>query len=298
MEGPYIINQTQHPLTGLAAPLIVGHEYGGIIDAVGNAASNAPQPGTQVAVLPLISCGTCQYCQHGQEDLCDAVAYHGLLGVPGGFAEYSCVNSQNVIPIADRSLLTFIEPILVAIHTGRKVQQQLSSGRVLIMGGGAIGLAVHAVFRDYFHANVIGTEILPQRLQRAVAAGFTMRTKEELEGSYDIVVDCAGSNPLSTDTALLEGFSYLRKGGTLVAVGTYFHPISIVPSVFLTSEYQILTSFLYNSIDVTHLSAVLTTLHADFSQLIETISLHRIIEDGYYRAEVDKDSFTRLVVRC
>ncbi len=42
----------------------------------------------------------------------------------------------------------------------------------------------------------------------------------------------------------------------------------------------------------------ITSLKTDFSLFIDDVPLERIIEDGYYRAEVDKDSFTRLVVKC
>lgn len=298
IEGPYIINRTPHPRTGLAIPLIVGHEFGGIVDAVGNEDLHASLLGQQVAVVPLLPCGECSYCRHGQENLCDSIAYHGLVGAHGGFAEYACVQTQNLVTVQDRGLLTFIEPILVAINAGRKVQTQLSDGKVIVVGCGAIGLAIQAVFRDYFHADVVATESLPQRRARAQAAGFTVYSPEAIDEQFDLVVDCAGSNPVSTDTVLIEWLARLRKGGTLLSVGTYFHPISFIPSNLLVAEQQIVPSYMFNRFDLACLPAVLQALHVDFSSLIDSVPLQRIITDGYYRAEVDKDSFTRLVVKC
>ena len=112
-------------------------------------------------------------------------------------------------------------------------------------------------------------------------------------------IDCAGSNPYSTEhPALIEGFQYLLKGGTLLGIGTYFHPIAFVPAQILVNEYMLINSYLYNNADVLRLKEIVTSLKTDFSLFIDDVQLEQIIEHGYYRAEVDKDSFTRLVVKC
>ncbi len=297
MEGPAIINKEPHPLTGKAIPLIVGHEFGGIVTRVG-AGVSADLVGRQVAVLPLLACGKCRYCRSGQENLCNTLAYYGLLGENGGFAEYAAVNRENVFPIENPNLLTFIEPVLVGIHAADQLGADLAGKKVLVLGAGALGLALAAVWQSHYGATVYLNDILPARQARAAAVGFPTLTKEAIPADFDIVADCAGNDPLSRQAALLEGFDYLRKGGTLLSIGSYFHPQALTPISLLLGEKRLLPAFAYNSRDVAQLGEVLASLELDWAALIATVPLADIVEQGYFRAEVDRDSFTRLVVKC
>lgn len=297
IEGPFIINKEPHPLTGISIPLIPSQEYGGIVEEVGEGVDKS-LIGKQVAVLPLISCGKCEYCRRGEENLCDMVGYHGLLGAHGGFAEYSVVNKENIFPVEKRELLTFVEPILVGIHAAQILSKfsDIKNKKVLILGAGAVGLSVASVFRDYFKADVVLNDILEARLKKASEVGFKTIKKEEIIGSYDVVIDAAGMDPIVNLPAFIEGFNYLKKGEILLNIGTYFHPVEIVPSSLLLKEHKLLTSIMYNSKSVKILGDVLNEIKTDFSKLIERIPLENIIEDGYFRAEVDKESFIRIVV--
>ncbi len=297
MEGPFIINNDPHPLTGKAIPIIVGHEFGGIVEAVGAGDQN-DLVGQQVAVLPLLTCGECRYCQNKQENLCDKLAYYGLIGERGGFAEYTVVNQENVFPVDDPALLTFIEPILVGIHAAEQTGAGLAGKKTLVLGTGALGLSLAAVWQFYYGAEVYLNDIIPFRQEKARQAGFNTLSKEEIPADFDIVADCAGSDPLSQQAALLEGLDYLLKGGVLLDIGTYFHPLSFMPTSLLVAEKRILPAFAYNSRDVVRLEAVLESIKTDFSIFIETAPLADIVEMGYFRAEVDRDNFTRLVVKC
>lgn len=295
IEGPYIINKTPHRVTGKAIPIIVGHEFGGIVEKVGNI-KNSNLIGKQVAVLPLLKCGKCNYCKDNMESVCDDIAYYGLRGQDGGFAEYACVKKDNIFFTYNKNIITFIEPLLVAIHAANKIKDFIPNRKMCILGAGAIGISTAAVFRDYFGGNVVINDILPNRIKRVKMAGFQVKEKKELAPEYDVVIDCAGSNPTSKTSAITEGFSYLKKNGILLNLATYFHPISIVPSFMLLNEYKLITSYLYDLIDVGMLEKIINSLRVDFSKFITRIKLENIIEEGYYRSEVDKDSFTRLVV--
>lgn len=298
VEGPFLINKEPHPLTGKAAPLIPCQEYGGKIVEVGENVDNA-LIGKQVAILPLLSCGECAYCKNNQENLCDKMAYHGLLGADGGFCEYSAVHKDNIFFVENKELLTFIEPILVAIHAAHKVKkiQTLKNKSILVLGAGAVGVSVAAVFRDYFGANVVVNDILEARLKRAKNAGLDTIVKSKISKKYDIVVDAAGMDTLVDMPAIVEGMNYLKKSSPLLNIGTYFHPISFIPSKLLVNEHCLMESIVYNSKDVALLADVIKSLSVDFGCFIEYIALEDIIEDGYFRAEVDKESFTRIVVR-
>ena len=160
-----------------------------------------------------------------------------------------------------------------------------------------MGVTLAAVFRDYFQTDITLTDILPNRLERCAEVGFKTLEKEFLEQEYDIVIDCAGSDPVSQRSAIFEAFDYVYSGGTVLNLGTYFHSLSFVPAGLTVPEKQLRTSFAYNSKDEKILPDVLKSLKLDFSLLIEEVDFDRIIEEAYFRSEVDKDSFTRLVVK-
>lgn len=295
IEGPFVINKSPHARTGLAIPLTAGHEFGGVVDSVNDVERHGYLVGKQVAVLPLLQCGECYYCKIGKGNLCNTIAYYGLLGENGGFAEYACIKAENVFPVANRDLLTLVEPILVGINACRKLEPGLIGQNICLLGAGTVGLALGAVLKHFYNTDPVICDVLPRRLGRAEKLGFRTLQKQALTSEYQVVIDCAGSNPMSKESAIVEGMGYLLKGGTLLSIGTYFHPISFVPVSMTMNEKNLLSSFAYNESDLALLPAVLASLNLDFKAIIERIPLERIIEDGYYRAEVDKDSFTRLV---
>jgi len=299
IEGPLILNTEINPLTNKALPLIVGHEFGGIVEEVGKSVDSSLL-GTQVAVLPALSCGECQWCKQGDEQLCDTQAYYGLTGENGGFAEYAIIHKDNIFPLENKSLLTFLEPILVAIHFARKIEKKLDNAKVLILGAGAIGISSAVVLKELFNAHVDINEILPERTKRAREAGLNMLDKSELtQSAYDIIIDCAGTNfDSSVEPAFAEAFKYLNKKGTLVMIGTYFHAVPIMPISILAQEQIIIGSYAYNKSDSQWLEQRIDNIKFDFSKIIDEIALENIIEEGYYRGEVDKDSFSRIVITC
>ena len=285
IEGPFLINKEPHSVTGKCVPIIAGHQFGGIVEKTFSV-DDSWLIGKQAAVLPVLNF-------HGKED---NTACYGLTGENGGFAEYACVKKDNIFLTNEKNLLTFIEPILVGIHAGRKIKECIKNSKVCVLGAGALGICVAAIFRDFFGGNIVINDVLPNRLKRVKDAGFDVRKKEDLKREYDIVVDCAGSNPTSKFSAIAEAFSYLKNKGIMLSLGTYFHPVSIIPSDMLIKEQKIIASFSYDYMDVSILEKVIGVLKIDFSSFITNIKLNDIIEDGYYRSEVDKDSFSRLVV--
>ncbi|NPA11299.1 MAG: alcohol dehydrogenase catalytic domain-containing protein [Epsilonproteobacteria bacterium] len=287
VEGPFFIDRV----------LIPSQEYGGIVVDVGKNVDKS-LIGKKVAVLPLVGCGECEYCKNSMENLCENVKYHGLKGLDGGFCEYSRVHKNNIFEVQKDELLTFIEPILVAIHSASRYAPfgTLKNKNVLILGAGAIGVSIAAVYRDYFGANVYINDMLPQRLKRACKAGFSAIAKDEIK-EYDLVIDAAGMDTVIENPAIIEGLGYLKKNSPLINIGTYFHNVEFLPSLPLLKELMIVSSFAYRYDDINTLKKVLKTLKCDFSIFIDEIDFDEIIENGYYRLEAQKDSATRIVVR-
>ena len=96
------------------APLIMGHEFSGVIEG----GHSALPPGTPVTVYPLLSCGHCQPCRNGYAHVCDTLKLIGI-DCDGGMAEYVKVPEEKIVPIPaglSLKLGAFIEPGAVGVH--------------------------------------------------------------------------------------------------------------------------------------------------------------------------------------
>lgn len=295
MEGPFIINQAPHPRTGIGAPLIPCQEYGGLVVGLG-AGVPAGLLGQQVAVLPLDACGTCERCMAGQHNLCSGLAYRGLVGAHGGFCGYSAVPADAVFPVPRPDLLTMVEPLLLGVHSLRRLPFSAQGLRVLVLGAGAVGCAVAAVWKFVGGAQVVIHDRLQQRLERSQAMGFEVCAEPAAQGAgFDVVIDAAGKDPVAERQALEIAYDLCRPGGTVVTVGSYFSPVTMVPMAQLVLEKTTLPSFAYDPGDVRALADWLPRIDCSFEPLIRRLRLDQLVEHGYYEAELDKSSFTRLV---
>ncbi|WP_375748735.1 alcohol dehydrogenase catalytic domain-containing protein [Vibrio sp. HN007] len=295
IEGPFIISPEPNKLTGMGLPLIPCQEYGGEIVEAGSAVSSE-QLGKSVAILPLVYCGECEHCKSGNVHFCTNKAYHGLAGAHGGFCEYSAVNVENVIEVENKSLLTFVEPLLVAVHSYHRYGKSLKNKKVLILGAGAVGISCAAVWRKMGAETLTIYDHLPNRLAKAERLGFTVGQEQRaLHNQFDVVIDAAGKDPLHESQAFEQAPAFLKPGGIVISIGTYFFPMSVIPIETLVEEKSHVPSYMYDMKDVQLLKSLLPELDTDFESLITRVPFDRIIEDGYYQAELDRDTFVRIV---
>jgi (R,R)-butanediol dehydrogenase/meso-butanediol dehydrogenase/diacetyl reductase len=94
-HGPIQTRQQPHPRTGAGLPQILGHEFSGVVEAVGAGVRNAAV-GDRVAIMPQVFCGECEACASGFQQRCAAVAVVGLSWPWGGFADYAVVGDDHV----------------------------------------------------------------------------------------------------------------------------------------------------------------------------------------------------------
>ena len=122
------------------AGMVMGHELGGEIVAVGSSAGEWRQ-GTNIAALPVFSCGTCHYCAAGVVSHCPQTRYIGM-GPAGGFAELAVVPARHafVLPVdMPATYSALVEPFAVGLHGVHSAE--ISPGDdVLIVGAGGVGL--------------------------------------------------------------------------------------------------------------------------------------------------------------
>ena len=122
-------------------PLILGHEFSGVVDAAG-AGVKGWEAGQRASALSVQGCGRCGRCRAGDTQQCPDRAIMGL-SMPGAMAEYCLVDAAFAVPLRDGlSHLegALIEPLAVACRCVRRGCGAGAGDRVVVSGCGIIGL--------------------------------------------------------------------------------------------------------------------------------------------------------------
>ena len=211
-------------------PMVLGHEVAGIIDAIGPGVTGLAA-GQAVAVNPSLPCGTCTFCQSGEQQHCLEMRFYGSAmrdpHVDGGFREALVCEATQAVPLPeglDTTTAAFAEPLSVCLHAVRQAGPLLGK-RVLVTGAGPIGALTIAAARLAGAREIIATDLTtaPEKTARAMGAdrfiavggttdalaAFTAR-----KGYFDVAFEASGSGP-----ALLGILPVLRPRGTIVQIG-------------------------------------------------------------------------------
>jgi (R,R)-butanediol dehydrogenase/meso-butanediol dehydrogenase/diacetyl reductase len=168
LAGPTIIpTDVPNALTGRAAPITLGHEFAGTVEALGKGVADI-RVGERIVPEAVLFCGVCFFCRRHEYALCVEWAALGLMA-DGGLAEFAVVPAATITRLPD-SLSdeegALVEPTEVAVHAIRKSELQLGE-TVAIVGGGTIGLLVTQVARAAGASAVYLLE--PNAARRALA---------------------------------------------------------------------------------------------------------------------------------
>lgn len=132
--------------TSVQEPLILGHEFAGVVEAVGPDALDGLfqplRPGTRVAVDPAQPCGRCEMCELGHPNLCHRLHFCGLYPDAGSLADYIMMPAHTCFPVPDSiddAAAALLEPLGIAIHAIDLAKLRVADS-VAILGAGPIGL--------------------------------------------------------------------------------------------------------------------------------------------------------------
>ena len=235
-------------------PVVLGHEYAGIVDDGGRNAGAVVgvKEGTRVAIDPNIACGTCYYCRRGLVHLCSNLRALGV-DIEGGMAQYCIVPAQQayVLP-ADMppEVCAFVEPLSCAIH-GIDRANIRAGDVVVILGGGTIGLLMLQLAKNAGASAVVVVEPLADKRAIAMHLGATAtvdpggeNVREAVvdrapEGA-DVVIECVGK------TATMQlAVQLARRGGTVefFGVSPLGATIPVEPNLIYFKELCIVGSY-------------------------------------------------------
>lgn len=220
--------------------LILGHEVVGRVTKTGDAVDHL-KVGDRVGVAWLhASCGVCEQCLEGLENLCRKGVITGVM-VDGGYAEFMCARASHAMLIPPSLSSVEAAPLFCAGVTVYRALHNAGVGsgkRVAVVGVGGLGhLAVQVA--TAFGAEVIALDVDESKLALARQLGAsmalnvtdpeTLKTIRKLGGVHVAVVTSAAK------AAYDSAFKYLRPAGTLCVVGLpaealVFSALSIVGS--------------------------------------------------------------------
>ena len=203
------------------APLILGHEASGVIEAVG-AAVSPTRIGERVSIEPQRPCRICVQCKAGRYNLCLRMEFHATPPIDGSLAEFVAIQADFAHPIPDTMSLeaaALCEPLSVGIWSNQKAGTAPGS-RVLIAGAGPIGIICAQVARAFGATVITVSDPVAVRRETALRFGATHvvdplavgTTPNEAE--YDVFIDASGAAP-----AVRAGLLSLASAGRAVLVG-------------------------------------------------------------------------------
>ena len=237
------------------APLVLGHEIGGQVTAVGEGVERYRE-GDRVTVAHHVPCHTCRYCRNGHPTACDTLRQTNF--DPGGFAEYVRLPAINV----DRGVFrlpdevsyeeaTFVEPLACVLRGQRRAHMPLGSS-VLVIGSGIAGLLHILASRKLGAGRVMATDINQFRLEAAQRLGADyafhagdyqpVHLRQVNNGRLaDLVIVCAGAT-----SAINQALLSVERGGTILLFAPSDPGVTIPISInelFWRNDITITTSY-------------------------------------------------------
>ena len=223
-------------LQDIRYPIVPGHQVVGEVAEAGSASSL--RPGERVGAAWLgWTCGECEFCKTGRENLCDRARFHGC-HLDGGYAEYMVADSRYCFALDESMPPAETTPLLCAGLIGYRTLSM--AGDACKLGIYGFGSAAHLIAQVAIRQ---GREIFAfTRPEDHTAQAFAEELGVTWAGGSD------ESPPEQLDAALIfapagelvpKALKHLKKGGTVVCGGIHMSDIPSFPYADLWEERQI-----------------------------------------------------------
>lgn len=285
--GPIFIPTEPHPLTGRELPLVLGHEFSGVITEVGAGVTGWAE-GDRVAVEPIYKCGHCAPCRAGNYNVCAQIGFHGLMS-DGGMAEYTVVPAGMLHRLPDNVSLqlgALVEPMSVAYHAAT-LGDPRADGTAMVFGAGPIGIGLWFALRGMGVEDVLVVE--PSATRRGAVERLGARTLDptaldvpEFVADHtggrgaDAVFDAAGVGA-AVETAL----ACVGSRRPMVSVAIYEKPLTTPLLNLVMNESRIQGSLCYTHDDFEAVIALMARDAYDTTGWVTSIGLDDVVEEGF-----------------
>ncbi|HEX3362503.1 MAG TPA: alcohol dehydrogenase catalytic domain-containing protein [Solirubrobacterales bacterium] len=280
---PFAIRpEKAHPLTGQQPPVTLGHEFSGVVTAVGEGVDQV-KPGDRVSADACWRCGECKACVEGRYNQC---IYSGSIGLSsdGAFAPLVRFPAYSAVLLPDSvsdEVGALLEPLAVGLHALDRGQARAGE-RVVVIGYGPVGAATALLARSLGLEPLV-CELAEGRRARAADHGFETHAPEADKkdfaravrgltgGGAGVVVDCSGAPP-----ALEAAMEMSERGGRIVCAGIPKKPVAIDGGRMVLYERSLIATLGYAN-DLPRVAAMIASGSLDPSVMITNqISLDEV----------------------
>ena len=221
----HIYNWDEWASKTIPVPMVVGHEYVGVVEAFGSNVQDVVK-GELVSGEGHITCGHCRNCRAGRRHLCPNTLGVGV-NRPGSFGEYLVIPVSNIWhcdPNIDKDVLSIYDPFGNAVHTA--LSFDVLGEDVLITGAGPIGIMAAAICKHVGARYVVITDVNPFRLELAQKVGVTRAVNVSKEKLSDVVDELGmmegfdvGLEMSGNPKALNDMIDVMFHGGNIALLG-------------------------------------------------------------------------------
>lgn len=230
-----------HPATFY--PVVQGHEYSGVVVAVGRAVSVC-KPGDHITARPQLVCGKCNPCKRGQYNVCEHLRVQAFQA-DGAAQDFFVVDDDRVAKLPEGMSLDYgamIEPSAVGAHASNRTD--VKDKNVVVSGAGTIGNLIAQFCIARGAKNVLITDVSDLRLAKARECGIqhTLNiTKKPLkeaaheffgEEGYQVGFEVAG-----VEVSIRSLMETIEKGSDIVVVAVFAKDPAL--SMFYLGEHEL-----------------------------------------------------------
>lgn len=257
-----------HPATFY--PVVQGHEYSGIVVAVGSDVKTV-KVGDKATARPQLVCGKCGPCRRGQYNVCQNLRVQAFQA-DGAAQDLFVVTEDRVVRIPDDMPLEYaamVEPVAVGAHASSR-PHDLVGRNVVVSGAGTIGNLIAQFAKARGAKRVVITDVSDLRLAKARECGieYTVNVaKRNLgEALNEIFGDegfSVGFEVAGVEVSVRSLMELIEKGGDVIIVGVHAKDPAI--SMFYLGEHELnlIGSMMYR--------------HEDYLKAVEEIEAGRIV---------------------
>ncbi len=269
-------------------PVVLGHEASGVVEDAGGEVEGFKKGG-HVLIPAVLTCGRCQFCRMGRENICSNMT---MLGnhINGAYAEFVAVPAKDVldlpesIPLEEASIIA--DAVSTPYHAVKNRARVRPGDTVVVFGCGGVGINAVQLARAS-GAQVIAVDINDRKLQWAsefgashtINASKVDRVSKEVKrltgGGADIAMEVIG-HPRTIE----EAFECVRVGGRFCVVGYTHEKISIVAGKIMFKEIEVVGSLGCRPLDYKPLIRMVESGAIDVKRLVT----HRFKLDELERA--------------
>lgn len=241
-----------HDTTINAPPVVLGHEFSGIITEVGSDVTRFKPGDRVVSETTVESCGYCQYCVSGNHNICANRRGLGRTG-DGAFANYLILRQQliHVLPDSiDLDEAALLEPLACTVHAVIETGTIHAGDVVLVSGPGAIGLfalqcaksegarvVISGIAKDSERL-ALAADLGADRVVNVEAESLEAIMQQETDGiGFDVVVECSGAGP-----AIAAVLKFVRRQGQYIQMGLTGKEIPVNFDLVVNRELKLLGS--------------------------------------------------------